>query len=75
MERRIARCWQHNFSQRDLSSHYPSMVVLYFPKRFGELHFVVYARSRWEMSPTKKLARKHRIILFFTKIEGIHGSQ
>jgi hypothetical protein len=63
---KFARFQQHNLAPKDMSSFYPSMVLLCLPQGVREvgIHFV-WAWGRWETIPTKKPTRKLGIILFF----------
>jgi hypothetical protein len=73
---RLARYWQHNLAPRDLTSPYPSMVLLSLPQEVGGVGFhCVWAWGCWGTIPTEKPTRKHKIILFFMIFEGICGLQ
>jgi hypothetical protein len=62
----LARFQQHNLAPKDLSSFYPSIVLLYLSQGVREVGICfAWAWGHWETSTIEKPARKLRIILFF----------
>jgi hypothetical protein len=54
---KLAKSQQHNLAPSNLSSYFPSMVILYHPKEVGEVEIhLVWAQGCWEMIPTEKPA-------------------
>jgi hypothetical protein len=62
---RLARYWQHNLAPRDLTSPYPSMVLLYLPQEVGGVEFhCVWAWGCWGTSPTEKPTENTELFYF-----------
>jgi hypothetical protein len=73
-EGKLAQFSQHNLAPSDLSSSFPSKVILYSPKGVGEveIHFL-QAWGCWEMSPTKnppEISELFYFSLFFRESAG-----